>query len=106
VDLGAHGKIKATAVNVSKGDRTTLSMRPERIQFSSKKPAASKPSLPAKVLELIYLGDHIRCRMDVAGNEEFIVKVPNSSLSSDLKPGVKGHVSWNTEDCRALDFAG
>jgi putative spermidine/putrescine transport system ATP-binding protein len=44
--------------------------------------------------------------MDVAGNEEFIVKVPNSSLSSDLKPGVKGHVSWNTEDCRALDFAG
>ncbi len=106
VDLGKHGSIKAAAVNVSKGDKTTVSLRPERIEFSSKKPAASKPSLPAKVLELIYLGDHIRCRLDVAGNDEFIVKVPNSSLSADLKPGVKGHVSWKTEDCRALDFVG
>jgi putative spermidine/putrescine transport system ATP-binding protein len=42
VDLGAHGKIKATAVNVSKGDKTTLSMRPERIQFSSKKTCGVK----------------------------------------------------------------
>ena len=106
VDLGEHGKIKAAAVNVSKGDKTTVSIRPERIEFSKKKPAASKPSLPATVEELIYLGDHIRCRLNVAGNDEFIVKVPNSSISSDLKPGVKGHVSWKTEDCRALDFAG
>ncbi len=105
VDLGQHGVIKASAVNVSKGEQTTISMRPERIDFSVKKPPKSKPSLAAKVLELIYLGDHIRCRLSVAGNSEFVVKVPNSSVSKDLAAGTKGYVSWNTEDCRALDFA-
>jgi len=105
VDLGEHGKIKATAVNVAKGDRTTLSIRPERISFSKKK-SASKVTMPAKIEELIYLGDHIRCRMTVAGNSEFVVKVPNASLSGDIKPGTSGYVGWETEDCRALDFTG
>jgi putative spermidine/putrescine transport system ATP-binding protein len=103
VDLGKYGQIKATAVDVAEGDKTTVSLRPERIEFSSKKPPALKPSLPAKVKELIYLGDHIRCRLNVAGNDEFIVKVPNSRLSEDLKPGKKGYVSCSPEDCRALD---
>lgn len=62
--------------------------------------------MPAKIEELIYLGDHIRCRMDVAGNREFIVKVPNASLSGDIKPGTSGFVAWDTQDCRALDFTG
>ncbi len=105
VDLGKFGNIQATAVNVAKGDKTTISLRPERIVFSAKKPSMAKPSLPAKVMELIYLGDHIRCRLSVAGNDEFIVKVPNASVSADLKPGVGGYVSWKTEDCRALDLA-
>jgi putative spermidine/putrescine transport system ATP-binding protein len=105
VDLGEHGKIKATAVNVAKGGRTTLSIRPERISFSKKKPAG-KVAMPAKIEELIYLGDHIRCRMTVAGNSEFVVKVPNASLSGDIKPGTSGYVGWETEDCRALDFTG
>jgi hypothetical protein len=30
-----------------------------------------------RIEELIYLGDHIRVRMNVAGNDEFIVKVRN-----------------------------
>ena len=33
----------------------------------------------AQVLELIYLGDHIRCPAARShGNDDFIVKVPNS----------------------------
>ena len=59
--------------------------------------------LPAKVLELIYLGDHIRCRMTVSGHREFIVKVANSAGHEHLKKGEEITVSWNTEDCRALD---
>ena len=35
-----------------------------------------------KIEELIYLGDHIRARLDVCGNNEFIVKVPNEGSFS------------------------
>jgi len=57
----------------------------------------------AKVLERIYLGDHIRCRMAVAGDDQFIVKVPNSSGTGILQEGAETTISWLTEDCRALD---
>ena len=105
VDLGKNGKVQATrVVNVAKGDKTTLSIRPERIAFSDKT-VRGKVSLPAKVMELIYLGDHIRCRMQVAGNDEFIAKIPNSNKPISLSPGNKGYVSWNIDDCRALDYS-
>ncbi|MDZ7829988.1 MAG: TOBE domain-containing protein [Halofilum sp. (in: g-proteobacteria)] len=43
------------------GERTTLSLRPERVQVD---PAEGECDnvLEGKVLELIYLGDHIRTR--------------------------------------------
>ena len=62
-------------------------------------------SIEARVLELIYLGDHVRCRMKVADNEEFIVKIPNSSSTTSLKVGHKTQVSWRVQDCRALNLA-
>ena len=34
----------------------------------------------AVVEELIYLGDHVRSRLRLLGNDEFIVKVPNSGM--------------------------
>jgi putative spermidine/putrescine transport system ATP-binding protein len=55
-----------------------LSVRPERCIVSTKKSAAVS-TLDARIEELIYLGDHIRCRMNVAGDDQFIVKVPNTS---------------------------
>lgn len=82
------------------GNRTTLSIRPERVSVGGRK---SKQTADAKVLELIYLGDHIRCRMDVHGNDEFIVKVPNAAGHKHLAEGEVTQVSWLKEDCRALD---
>jgi len=82
------------------GNRTTLSIRPERVTVGGNK---TKNSTDAKVLELIYLGDHIRCRMNVHGNEDFIVKVPNSAGHTHLQAGETTTVSWGKEDCRALD---
>jgi putative spermidine/putrescine transport system ATP-binding protein len=62
-------------------------------------------SVTGKVLELIYLGDHIRARMSVHGNEQFVVKLPNSSDHAQLSVGESAHLSWRAEDCRALDAA-
>ena len=65
--------------------------------------AKTKNTTDALVKELIYLGDHIRCRMEVHGNDEFIVKVPNAAGHKHLVKGEKTTVSWAKEDCRALD---
>ena len=92
--------IKGEKVNCDGiGTRTTLSIRPERIQVGIKGENTSN----AEVLELIYIGDHIRCRMLVEGIQDFIVKVPNSSDVMNLKIGQKTKVSWSISDCRALD---
>ena len=42
--------------------------------------------------------------MNVAGDDQFIVKVPNTSGQLGLEIGANLFVGWNTEDCRALDF--
>ena len=55
------------------------------------------------VRQLLYLGDHIRCRMEVAGNDDFIVKVPNTHAHAALRVGEETPIGWVTEDCRALD---
>jgi putative spermidine/putrescine transport system ATP-binding protein len=92
--------LKSKKVNCDEvGSKTTLSIRPERIKVGTKGENTSE----AKVLELIYIGDHIRCRMLVEGDENFIVKIPNAKKISDLKIGLKTQVSWSTGDCRALD---
>lgn len=101
--LDTGDKVKALAVNTDgKGSRTSLSIRPERCIVSQKK-SAGLSALKGRIEELIYLGDHIRCRMTVAGNNEFIVKVPNTADQLGLEIGAESYVSWQTDDCRALD---
>ncbi len=94
---------QALAVNCGgEGADTQLSVRPERVIIGTD---PGPNTADAKVLELIYLGDHIRCRMRVHGNEEFIVKVPNAAGHRQLNVGEITQVYWQTEDCRALDAA-
>jgi putative spermidine/putrescine transport system ATP-binding protein len=80
-----------------------LSVRPERCVVSTKK-SAKMSMLDARIEELIYLGDHIRCRMNVAGDDQFIVKVPNTSGKLGLEIGANLFLGWETDDCRALDY--
>jgi len=95
--------VRAKAVNCGGvGERTQLSIRPERVLVGSD---AQSNTLVGRVQELIYLGDHIRCRMSVAGDDEFIVKVPNSHAHTTLQVGEETAVGWVTDDCRALDAA-
>ena len=85
VRLDDAGEIGAMAVNCgSEGSRTMLSIRPERVLIAE--PSAPN-RLDGRVVELIYLGDHIRCRMEVAGRDDFVVKIPNSAKHSVLKVG-------------------
>ncbi len=100
---GGGGEVSALAVNVEGANtRTTLSLRPERAEIN---PASTDGlnTLEGRVEELIYLGDHIRTRLTVAGHDDFIVKVPNTHAHRPLKVGEAATIAWLTEDCRALD---
>ncbi len=98
-------EIKSLKVNINAvGDASTVSLRPERVEINSTD-SNLENSFNAKVKELIYLGDHIRTRVEVCGNDQFIVKVPNSYKGADLKEGVSVKLSWRASDSRALDLA-
>jgi len=96
--------IKSLKVNVNAvGDASTVSLRPERVEINSSD-SSFENSFNAKVKELIYLGDHIRTRVEVCGNDQFIVKVPNSYKGANLKEGTSVKLSWKASDSRALDL--
>ena len=95
--------ISATNVNQqAKGSIVTLSLRPERIILNPKV-GADMNIFEAEVLELIYLGDHIRCRMNICKNDDFIVKIPNDHTSNSLNKGDVVTIGWQVTDCRALN---
>jgi len=102
VKLIDGSKVEALKVNVhTKGDVTTLSLRPERIEIDPPKGTAN--TIKGRIEELIYLGDHIRVRMNVAGNDEFIVKVRNRAERRALFEGETVDIGWTSEDAKALD---
>jgi putative spermidine/putrescine transport system ATP-binding protein len=81
-----------------------LSVRPERVEIN---PDAKSVDvmLKGRIAELIYLGDHIRARLEVAGHDDFIVKVPNKGATPAALTRAAVHVGWKAADCRALDYA-
>ena len=85
----------------SKGSKTTVSLRPERAIIDPE--TAMDNNHKGKIEEVIYHGDHTRLRVDLLGNKDFILKVPNSSNRMDIKEGREINIGWNSTDCRALD---
>ncbi|MGE3872528.1 MAG: ABC transporter ATP-binding protein [Parvibaculaceae bacterium] len=105
VRLESGELVNASAVKVAKkGDRTLLSLRPERVKID---PTARSSSniIDGRIEELIYLGDHVRTRLTVAGQSDFIVKIPNTAERPPLAEGTVVKIGWAPEDCRALDDA-
>jgi putative spermidine/putrescine transport system ATP-binding protein len=103
VELDDGSEVRAQAVKVAAaGQRTMVSLRPERVQIN---PAQGRGDnvFSARVEELIYLGDHIRTRVSVCGNDKFIVKIPNAQDHARLAVGDTITVAWAQDDCRALD---
>ena len=102
VKLDSGETVKALGVNIgSVGDRTMMSLRPERVEVNPKR--GTVPNImEGRIEELIYLGDHIRTRMTVAGHDDFIVKIPNTYGHEPLAEGSTTKIGWNTADCRAL----
>jgi len=102
VKLNSGGEIFANPITVkSKGEKTTVSLRPERALINPDEKMDN--SHKGKIEEVIYHGDHTRVRLNLLGNNEFILKVPNSSANMDIKLGNEINIGWNSTDARALD---
>jgi putative spermidine/putrescine transport system ATP-binding protein len=104
VQLDGGELIDCKPVNVTRpGERTRVSIRPERVEYNKERLQEGAHTLKAEVLEFIYMGDIFRTRLRVAGNDEFIIKTRNAPDQVRLQPGQQIEIGWLPEDCRALD---
>ncbi|KIC50166.1 ABC transporter ATP-binding protein [Tateyamaria sp. ANG-S1] len=96
--------IDAKPVNVTEvGQRTRVSIRPERVEMNKERLSPDAHTLKAEVLEFIYMGDIFRTRLRVAGNDDFVIKTRNAPDQVRLTPGTQIDIGWLPQDCRALD---
>ena len=104
VQLNDGNVIECNPVNVTKaGEKTRVSIRPERVELDKARMRPGAHRLRAEVLEFIYMGDMFRTRLRVAGNDNFIVKTRNAPDQVQLEPGAQIDIGWLPSDCRALD---
>ena len=103
VDLDGGGSVKALKINIGNvGEKTQLSVRPERVSVNLGQDK-NENNFKGMVKELIYLGDHIRARLEVCGNDEFIVKIPNEG-NLNINENESIDLTWSADDIRALDI--
>ncbi|MFV0384629.1 ABC transporter ATP-binding protein [Paracoccus sp. (in: a-proteobacteria)] len=101
----ANGEvIDATPVNIREvGQQTTVSIRPERVEFKAELMPAGAHTVEAEVLEVVYMGDILRTRLRVAGSDSFVMKYRNTIGQTRLSAGQKIRIGWHPQDARALD---
>ncbi|ETF04524.1 spermidine/putrescine ABC transporter ATP-binding protein [Advenella kashmirensis W13003] len=103
VDLDSGLQIRGLQqLGMKVGDRVSVSIRPERIALD---PAenATDVRCQGKVQEVIYLGDHVRVRLAINGDPDFVVKQPVSQLRRNIAVGETVELGWNHEFVRLLD---
>jgi len=103
VKLARGENVQALAVKVgASGEPVSLSIRPERVRLNAASEHCAN-RFSGRVAEFIYLGDHVRIRMEVCGNPNFFVKQPIAELDPALSVGDVVPLGWHVEHVRALD---
>ena len=103
VKLDNGARVQASIGNVRQaGAKTVLSVRPECVQLNVQSLGCAN-RLGGYVKEVIYLGDHLRVRVELAGRKEIIVKAPAAQHKHRFDMGDAIHVGINPEQLLALD---
>ncbi|WP_374421408.1 ABC transporter ATP-binding protein [Chromobacterium sp.] len=103
VELERGERVTALAVKVGEaGSRVSLSVRPERVHLNARSEACAN-RFSGRVAEFIYLGDHVRVRLEACGRADFYVKQPIADLDPQLAVGDVVPLGWQVEHARALD---
>ncbi|MFP1721596.1 ABC transporter ATP-binding protein [Lonsdalea quercina] len=104
VTLGDGTVLKALKVRPSSPGKTvSLCIRPERVKINAEHLQPGGQQVNARISQFIYLGDHVRIMTDVAGQSQFMVKLPASDVDPSWKVGTGVKLSWMPENLRALD---
>ena len=95
------GIVKAFPVRECRlGESTSLAIRPERVGLA--KPGVFGNEFEARIDDILFIGDHLRLRLNLCGNPNFIVKIPNIVGHGAVLEGDRVSVGWAVTDCRAL----
>jgi putative spermidine/putrescine transport system ATP-binding protein len=99
--LPSGATVMATRVaKLQSGDETIVSIRPERVQVSQSE-VSFDPKVEGEVRQVIFHGDHIRVRLCVEGDEEFVMKMSTKGAHVP-QVGEKMVLTWGVDDGRAL----
>ena len=95
------GMVRAFPVHDCRpGGNAALAIRPERVGLS--RPGVYTNEFEAKIEDILFIGDHLRLRLNLCGNPNFIVKIQNIVGHSAVLEGDTVRVGWGVMDCRAL----
>src|SRR5688572_1811139 len=101
VRMSDGSEVLASAVSDAAVDApVVLSIRPERVGIGDRSGVANR--FDARVEETIYLGDHCKLRLSVAGSDAFIVKIGSADPAARMNRGDPLVVTWPAESCLAL----
>jgi putative spermidine/putrescine transport system ATP-binding protein len=93
------------AVPLPAGASVVVSLRPERVHIDGPAPTIAANGhcrLRGRLGELIYLGDHVRARVVLPGNDDFTVKRPIDEAHRLPSIGQPVDLAWSPEHCRAF----
>jgi putative spermidine/putrescine transport system ATP-binding protein len=98
------GLVASAGAGVRAGEPVVVSIRPERVRLARPgAPAINR--VGARLIEQIYLGDHLRLRMQLAGGEPVTMKAPISQLDRCPGPGETVELELAPEHLLALEPA-
>ena len=99
----------ALACPLPAGSRVTVSLRPERVQIAAAGHTISRVPgrhLTGTLREVIYLGDHVRARVSLPGNDDFTVKRPIDEAHRLPAIGGTVELAFLPEHCRTFAHEG
>ena len=88
MDVGDQRVQAAHIADLAPGSETLVAIRPERVNIA---PLSMRYSneFHAQVEDISFLGDHLRVRLGVCGNSDFIAKIPNIVGHGGILPGAR-----------------
>ena len=84
------------------GERTTLSVRPERVALAPRA-GRFKNEYTGVLEEVTFLGERLRLVVSVFGRRDITLSIPNTVGHGGVLRGDRVRIGWATADCRALD---
>jgi len=102
VRLNGGASIQALRGNINQaGESVIVSVRPERALLTPCH-QNTKNCLSATICEIIYLGDHVRIRVELAGNPDFMIKASASEWNHNIQVGNSVDLSIDPAYARTL----